>query len=113
MLLATLEHSVLPILGQHYFLDPTTPVFDLGSKGTLVAAKMAAIAAPKQNVAKGQSGDVDWLMLAQKAGGGSKGSLAQAYRVETAGGKPPATCQGIAGGFQVQYAAQYWFYGTS
>lgn len=32
------------------------------------------------------------------------------YRVETVGGRAPATCAGEEGDFQTDYAAEYWFY---
>ncbi len=32
------------------------------------------------------------------------------YRVEMVGGAVPSTCEGQGGTFDVQYAAEYWFY---
>ena len=32
------------------------------------------------------------------------------YRVEMAGGAVPATCEGLNDSFEVNYAAEYWFY---
>ena len=50
---------------------------------------------------------VDWLKLADK--GGSTG-VNQVYRVNTAGGKPPKTCDGQGSDITSPYAALYWFY---
>ncbi len=53
-------------------------------------------------------GAVDWRALTAVAG--SVG-LTEVYRVETAGGNPPANCNGFEGTtVLVQYAAMYWFY---
>lgn len=37
-------------------------------------------------------------------------SFSQVYRVVTAGGVNPKSCQGMPASFEVEYAAQYWFY---
>lgn len=79
----------------------------------LFAKKIADIPAPKGAVA-GWNGDgaVDWLALSDNGKGVSVG-LGEVYRVETAGGNPPETCEGIKSDtvFSVQYSALYWFYG--
>jgi hypothetical protein len=41
----------------------------------------------------------------------SSGGVNTVYRLETAGGNKPATCQGQKKYFEVPYAAQYWVYG--
>lgn len=110
--LATIEHSPIPNLGHHYFDAAGVPTFDLGKKtGILKGKRDAGIAAPKK-ASKGPEGKgggaVDWLALCAVAG--SKG-LQMGYRVETAGGKAPKSCKGQPEKIQVQYAAQYWFYG--
>lgn len=53
-------------------------------------------------------GSVAWLKLIAKAG--TTGNLAEVYRVNTAGGNPPATCEGMAETFEVQYGSEYWFF---
>ena len=88
-------------------------MFDLSSSGVgvLVASKSGAIAAPSGSSIGPNgvgNGAVDWLSLAAKDG---SSGISQAYRVETAGGKAPPTCEGQASHLEVQYAAQYWFYG--
>ncbi|MCJ1270919.1 hypothetical protein MMC22_010816 [Lobaria immixta] len=110
--LATIERSPIPNLGHHYFDAAGVPTFDLGQKiGILKGKRDAGIAAPKK-ASKGPEGKgggaVDWLALCAVAG--SK-RLQMGYRVETAGGKAPKSCKGQPEKIQVQYAAQYWFYG--
>ena len=53
-------------------------------------------------------GAVDWLQLKAKSG---STELMEAYRVFTAGGKAPSTCEGQPATFEMQYSAEYWFYG--
>jgi Protein of unknown function (DUF3455) len=79
----------------------------------LFAKKIGDIPAPK-GAAAGANGEaaVDWLALSDDGKGTSVG-LGEVYRVETAGGDPPETCEGIKSDtvFSVQYSAEYWFYG--
>ena len=108
-----LQHSFLPVLGQHFFTAPTAPVFNLlpGKIGWLAGAKAGDIIAPPGSTPGPNgvgNGAVDWLMLTAKPG---SSDIQQAYRVFTAGGKAPATCAGQRSAIEVQYAAQYWFYG--
>ncbi|KAL6149766.1 hypothetical protein ACJQWK_02933 [Exserohilum turcicum] len=56
-----------------------------------------------------QEGAVPWLYLTDT--GSSVGGVDTVYRLETAGGKGPVTCQGRQGSFEVKYAAQYWVFG--
>ncbi|KAE9972475.1 Deoxyhypusine synthase [Venturia inaequalis] len=104
----------LPYLGQHYFTAaPSSPEFDLTAvHARVVAKKLANVAAPA-NACSGSNnaGAVDWLELGDNGAGLSFGGVSYVYRVETAGGKAPATCSGKSGVFTVPYAAQYWFYG--
>jgi hypothetical protein len=104
--------TFLPVLGHHFFDAHGTPVFDLGHVGLFRGKRSAAIVAPSDSF-KGPfnqgRGAVDWLQLC--AVEGSK-YLKEGYRVETAGGKPPASCEGQPATIEVEYATQYWFYGT-
>ncbi|KAI4155640.1 MAG: hypothetical protein L6R39_001207 [Caloplaca ligustica] len=109
---ATIHNSTIPVLGHHFFDAAGVPIFDLGKTGLLKAKKIANIAAPA-SACKGSDGKgdgaVDWLALTDA--GGSIG-LKEVYRVETAGGKAPKSCGGgAAHNVNVQYAAQYWFFG--
>lgn len=98
------------ISGHHYFLDTTTPFFNLdtdnGELGEAPCAKNATADAPA-GAAAGQRGEkaVAWLKLTARDG--ATGRLQEVYRVETAGGSPPATCEGMGAAFEVQYSAQY------
>ena len=102
--------SLLPVQGHHFFDAKGTPTFNLGKTGLFKGKKSAGIAAPSDSY-KGPFnqgvGAVDWLELC--AVEGSK-KLERTYRVETAGGKPPASCEGQPEEIQVEYATQYWFY---
>ena len=100
----------LSLIGVHYFDTGMNPTFDLGSLGFITAKKVGDIKAPA-NATLGPNGSkaVDWLQLSNKAGSNTTG-ISEVYRVETAGGSAPASCN-TTGDVVVQYAAQYWFYG--
>lgn len=49
-------------------------------------------------------GAVAWLKLLTKST--ATGDLQEVYRINTAGGSPPATCAGMPAAFEVQYAAE-------
>lgn len=116
----------LPKVGVHYFYDTTTPVFDVNEitttakKGRFVGKRSENITAPSDantGLAPDAFGAVDWLKLVStdtvKTASGevfASNGYKTVYRVETAGGKPPATCQGRAAHFEIPYAAQYWLY---
>lgn len=87
-------------------------MFDLFASGSRIRGKVVKkIKAPAEsNRGLEGTGAVDWLALERKAEAGSVG-LSQVFRVETAGGNPPADCAGISGGISVPYAAAYHFYG--
>ena len=108
--IATISNATIPVLGHHYFNAAGQPTFNLGSVGFLTGKKVGDIPAPA-NASAGPYdqgyGAVDWLALADA--GGSVG-ISEAFRVETAGGKPQPSCDGFVGSIEVQYAALYWFY---
>ncbi|KAK4989041.1 hypothetical protein LTR66_003075 [Elasticomyces elasticus] len=100
--LALKPNKDLDVLGHHYFVPPLTPTFDLGA--TLLSAKrLAKVPSP--------TGAIDWLYLVDDLSGRSHG-LKAVYRVETIGGKAPATCDGLDTSkvLTVNYAAEYWLY---
>jgi len=112
---------VVPLVakGHHFFDSTATPNFDLSSVGLyLKGMTNTSINGTQAQMIFGlpipETEPVPWLYLTAKDGGiGSKG-LNSVYRVETAGGEPPATCADITGStFEVQYAALYAFYGPS
>ncbi|ESZ97625.1 hypothetical protein SBOR_2026 [Sclerotinia borealis F-4128] len=111
-----LNPANLMISGHHFFTNPSTPFFDLDTKnwalGRGAFAKSDALAAPV-GASVGQNnqgyGAVAWLKLTAKDG--VTGGLQEVYRVNTAGGSPPTTCKdNLGSSFDVQYAAEYWFY---
>lgn len=95
----------LYLSGHHYFADATTPFFNMetpeGNLGMVAAAKMNATAAPDA------ARNVPWLKLQAKTG---DWQFVEVFRVNTAGGQPPATCEGQPENIEVQYAAEYWLY---
>lgn len=99
-------------IGQHYFDIAGTPTFDLGAEGMLLKAKKMASAAAPSDACVGRDGGaaVPWLMLQDDGSGRSEG-LGQVFRVETAGGAAPATCEGVGGEVERDYAALYYLYG--
>lgn len=66
--------------------------------------KDSSAQAPTKTVAIGRKGEaaVPWLKLVTKSG--ATGNIKEVYRVNTAGGSPPATCKGMPVAFEVQYA---------
>ncbi|RMZ74258.1 malate dehydrogenase [Pyrenophora seminiperda CCB06] len=96
--------SASAAIGAHFFLDNTTPDFDVKGLGNTEAAKLQD--APAPNPAK----DVRWLRLGPKAG--STSAVKAIYRLNTQGGMAPATCEGKNAGevLAIEYEAQYWFY---
>ncbi|KAK0843906.1 hypothetical protein LTR03_008392 [Friedmanniomyces endolithicus] len=103
------------ISGHHFFLDATTPCFDLDTTlhqyGTGQFKKANSSAAPTDAMlgTNGQGfGSVTWLKLDAKDAAGQV--LQEVYRLNTAGGQPPKTCQGMAAAFEVQYSAEYWIW---
>lgn len=112
---ATLSPSYLAISGHHYFTNTTTPTFNLNTAtqdlGFAPCSKNNTSPAPTGSpVGQGGQGHgaVAWLKLITREG--ATGNLEEVYRVNTAGGNPPATCAGMPAIFEVQYAAEYWFF---
>ncbi|KAI9735335.1 MAG: hypothetical protein M1818_006530 [Claussenomyces sp. TS43310] len=100
--------------GHHFFTNATTPYFNLDTTamqlGQASCSKVSSVPAPA-DAPLGQggvgNGSVPWLKLQTHD---ATGSLEQVYRVNTAGGNPPKTCDGMPAQFEVQYAAEYWFW---
>jgi hypothetical protein len=98
------------LLGHHYF-HLSTPVFALDQLPQLPypVARVSKLdetparAYPAAGLAPADS--VDWLLL-HDVDGSSQGGVDTVYRVETAGGAKPATCNGQRPSFEVEYAAQ-------
>ncbi|MCJ1465687.1 hypothetical protein MMC07_004306 [Pseudocyphellaria aurata] len=110
--------------GHHYFPDPKTPTFNLhtavANYGIYFATRVANTTAPEGS-ATGTNGSaaVPWLKLsvlpppAGALAADIAGGVQEIYRVNTAGGSAPKTCEGQPAAFQVDYAAEYWFYAPS
>lgn len=105
----------LDVSGQHFFNETGVPFFNLDTPehqiGTLPCGKAGSAPAPADAIkGQGNKGDgaVAWLKL--DAVDFPTGNLQSVYRLNTAGGSPPKTCKGMPAHFEVQYAAEYWFF---
>lgn len=110
--------------GHHYFPDFSTPTFNLKTAnadyGIDFSKKLNATAAPiDASTSEDGSAAVPWLILKVEQPVLPPYSLAAAdtnavmeiYRINTAGGKAPATCVNHVGSnFTQEYAAEYWFW---
>ncbi len=105
------------IIGHHFFSNATgtnTPHFSLDGLAQpspeAIVTKIDETPAPA-DACPGENGlpAVTWLYLHDNAGV-SRGGINSVYRVETAGGGKPATCQGQPAHFEVKYAAQCKFF---
>ncbi|KAF2010966.1 hypothetical protein BU24DRAFT_444151 [Aaosphaeria arxii CBS 175.79] len=96
--------------GHHEFTAAGVPLFllqsDNNNYGYVQAKKNSSSDAPT-TATKGTNnlGSVPWLKL-----DAVEGDYKAVYRINTAGGVAPKTCEGITGAFTVEYAAEYWFY---
>ncbi|KAL9621469.1 MAG: hypothetical protein Q9160_004112 [Pyrenula sp. 1 TL-2023] len=113
--LASLPPSTIDLSGHHYFDSTGAPTFDLDvipayQFGFARSAKMNTSSAPAQPANTGLQGEppVPWLYL--NTINGTTGGIEHIYRVNTVGGSQPATCAGMPAAFEVEYAAEYWFY---
>ncbi|KAH7152956.1 hypothetical protein EDB81DRAFT_438936 [Dactylonectria macrodidyma] len=95
--------------GHHYFTNATTPFFDVQSTGEAPCQKNATSPTPS-GAAVGQQGEaaVPWLKLTTRDG--ATGGIKEVYRLTTAGGSAPSSCEGMSESFEVEYAALYWFW---
>ena len=101
------------ILGHHFFANVSGtygPVFALDGLQkpypVAVVTKITETDAPKEACAgENDLPAIKWLYL-RDTNGSSQGGIDTVYRVETAGGNKPATCQGMPATFEVKYAAQ-------
>lgn len=92
-------------VGAHFFVDNTTPDFDIVGLGNTQTKKVQDCDSPEP------AADVKWLRLEAKAEGSSS-SVKQIYRLNTVGGLAPKNCDGMSQGqvVTVEYQAQYWIY---
>lgn len=91
-------------VGTHWFVDSTTPDFEINGLGNTLAKKAADMAAPV-------TGNIPWLKLDAKLEG-STSAVRSIYRLHTKGGLAPASCASATPGevITVEYEAQYWIY---
>ena len=126
-------------LSGHHFFSNKTPVFELNSGASGPATHLGVVQgkANKNSTAPDGAcpgvgwqgnGAVAWLFLDAtpdsettevkfdgvnpEVPAGSNEEWRHIYRVNTAGGMPPKTCEGVEVGqvISVQYAANYWYY---
>lgn len=107
--LSAIQNTKLDNIGHLSFSGPHTPIFDLSPKAYFIGILTASIPAPV-GAAKGADGGaaVPWYQLMAQPG--SYG-VSELYRIETAGGSAPATCEGQPALVQRQYSAETWMYG--
>lgn len=106
------------LVGTHYFADLSTPLFNLTTSihdyGMGTFKKTDATPAPEGAMAgvQGQEfGAVAWLRLdANPSSYVPQQRLREVYRMNTAGGSPPEDCSEAPEAFEIEYAAEYWFY---
>ncbi|KAL8908283.1 MAG: hypothetical protein Q9207_000905 [Kuettlingeria erythrocarpa] len=106
--------------GNHYFTD-TTPTFNLhtakANYGIQFTKLLTKVPVPDdmQQLGQDQSKAVPWLKLSSSNAPNGLPSDAspvkEIFRINTAGGSAPKTCDAMPATFEVQYAAEYWFWG--
>lgn len=116
--LPTNEYARFPpadieLMGHHFFYNSTVPEFNLDTTpakqyGIAMTNKKAQLNAPS-NASQGEHGAVAWLYLTTISG--TVGNYKSVYRVNTASGAAPDTCKGMPAAFEIQYAANYYFFG--
>lgn len=104
----------LELMGHHFFTG-AIPEFNLDTTptkqfGIAMTKKGGSLEAPS-NAITGQYGAVAWLYLPTIDG--TVGKYKGVYRVDTASGSPPDTCEGMPYSFEIQYSANYFFFGSS
>ncbi|KAL2799717.1 hypothetical protein BJX66DRAFT_228125 [Aspergillus keveii] len=109
---APMAPANINLIGHHFF-EGKVPVFNLDTTpqrqlGIAKVKKDADLPAPDTAI-QGADGAVAWLYLS--ATNGTVGRFTGVYRVDTAGGSPPKTCEGLDEQFTVEYAANYYIYG--
>jgi hypothetical protein len=105
------------VIGWHYFRNATEAYFDMDTRnsyfGKLIVTEAAQKDAPAyapSGQAQTNTGAAPWVFYGF-LNSSTIGNNRYIYRINTAGGEPPQTCQGMPDVFTVEYAAQYWFWG--
>ncbi|KAL9018399.1 MAG: hypothetical protein Q9185_004306 [Variospora sp. 1 TL-2023] len=109
--------------GNHYFSDLTTPTFNLHTEkanyGIQFTKLLTKVPVPEsmQQLGQDQAKAVPWLKLSSSNApdglASDRSPVKEIYRINTAGGSAPKTCDAMPATFEVQYAAEYWFWGTT
>jgi len=95
--------------GHHFFNSAKTPTFDF-TEADDEALGLALVSVGARSPAPDAATAVPWLQLSRVDG--SVGPIQSIYRLNTAGGVAPATCEGQPASISVQYAAQYWVFSS-
>lgn len=95
--------------GHHFFTAAKVPTFDFTETGDPELG-LGMMSVGVKSPAPDAATSVPWLSL--NRADGSVGPIQAIYRLNTAGGVAPATCDGQqpGGTISVQYAAQYWVF---
>ena len=90
------------------------PNFNVWGHGDFFSGKKGGNAKAPSKAYKGSNGlgTVDWLYLVDNGCGRTTDGLKSIYRVETAGGVAPSSCDSSTPAMQVPYAAEYYVYGS-
>lgn len=96
--------------GHHEFTKEGIPFFKLQTDkvnfGAVHVNNAIKMNAPEDaSTGSNGLGSVPWLKLTRV-----DGDYQEVYRINTAGGVAPKTCEGVQGSISVDYAAEYWFY---
>ncbi|KAL5119015.1 hypothetical protein ACEQ8H_003144 [Pleosporales sp. CAS-2024a] len=99
------ESTNAKAIGAHFFVDNTTPEFDIAGIGNTEVKKAQDTPAPNP------TRDVKWLRLTAQTQG-TTSNVKEIYRINTVGGLAPPNCLGRKAGdvVTVPYEAQYWVY---
>ncbi|KAI4145879.1 MAG: hypothetical protein L6R39_003658, partial [Caloplaca ligustica] len=85
-----------------------------GIQFTKLLAK-APVPDSMQQLGQDGSKSVPWLKLssgnAPEGLASDQSPVKEVFRINTAGGSAPKTCDAMPASFQVEYAAEYWFWG--
>lgn len=109
-----LPPSNFNLLGHHFF-QGSVPTFNLDTTpsrqlGIARVQKDADMKAPSSAI-QGSNGAAAWLYLSATNSSVPANEFSSVYRVDTASGAAPETCDGMPEAFTVQYAANYYIFG--
>jgi hypothetical protein len=94
----------------HEFTEENVPKFDCGEKGLIFGRLLENVPAPlNAPLSPNTDKAIPWIVLEAREG---SQVFTKIIRIVTAGGSPPATCEGYAPEdvISVDYSAQYWMF---